>query len=157
MAQIVVPWGSTKPGFPAEGSSFGVNGWWPRRRSRSTKFGPGSSPGVNRGRVMWRRRLSPGDELHDPTSPEGEVVRLIRVVHRHVRQRLGEQRRVLFELAEPVVAPHAQQATDFAGRVVVVDVERFALLGKVATDGAYSMLVREQFIILFERQPELSL
>src|SRR4051794_33149703 len=157
MAQIVVPWVSTKPVFPAEGSSFGLNGWWPRRRSRSTKFGPGSSPGVNRGRVMWRRRLSPGDELHDPTTAEGEVVRLSRVVHGDVRGRLLQHIGVFLEQAQRMVAWLAQQPADYTRLVIVVDVKGLPYLRLPTADGASATLICDHLIVSLQREPEGSL
>src|SRR5436190_12850993 len=151
MAQIVVPWVSTKPTFVC-GRSLGFIGLTPRRRSRSTKLGPGSSPRVKKGRVMWRGRLLPRDELHDPSAPSGADLRLPRLVQQDVGRRHLQQVAVLLELPEAVVAPNAQQTADLAGLVVVVDMERLAVLRKVSTDGACIALLRQQFVVFVERQ-----
>src|SRR5437764_13284477 len=143
MAQIVVPWVSTKPVLPWAGRSLGLKGWWPRRRSRSTKLGPGSSPGVNMGRVMWPGRLPPCDELHDPTPGQGVHLSRARLVVDDGDHRLLQEVAVLLELAQAVVASQAQQTTDFPGLVVVVDVERLPVLGRVLTDGAYAALLHQ--------------
>ena len=59
-----------------------------------------------------------------------------------VRNRPTQPRRAVAELSQSVVAPEAEDAAHFAGRVVVVDM----LGGVVPADGADAALLGQQLV-----------
>src|SRR4051794_23009320 len=129
MARTVVPCrmsiGAALPADDAPGSSCGAT-----RRNRSTKEGPGSSPGPNDGigdsvtrASLYGRPPQPPRPLTDHVKDQ-QAVDERRDISRHVLDREREQVGIVVELAQRVVAPDAQQSADPAGRVVVVHVQR---------------------------------
>src|SRR5918998_1115264 len=142
MATTVVPWVNSCGAMPRGKSP--QRGSPPARRSTSRKDGPGSSSARKVGSV-----IEPEATGWLLPCPPGSRYALAEIADRGV-----EQRDVVAEQSQALIAPAADDAADRPGVVAVVEVQAGGPLGPPKADGAAPALRLEKDVELVGRDPE---
>ena len=113
----------------------------------------GSPPPVTPKSLRWR----PPQRFHPLAGQplRSRALRAILGIRRHVSGGTLEQIGIFAEQTKRVVAPHAQEAADLTGAVIVIDVEGDASRRQALAERAHAALCLEDGVVLLDLEVEL--